>query len=221
MLALRGRYHFSQWKKLPRLFPNGLAAGPNADALRDRAGFFMRAIAFSMGGVLVGQSVGFMLGTWKSAQIIKREGNYENIEKVMKRVQQDIKDNYGKANQGAEDAYAGQGRAMPPAQRRKLQGINPESPQDFPDTTRLERPFAPDSGSTPTDPAWASETRSNGFENSSTAAASVPGQFEPSCELYTISPDTVSQRQTKIHLASHDGKSYEVSKIPVILPGSV
>lgn len=145
MLAMRGRYHFSQWKKLPRLFPNGLANGPNPEAMRDRIGFFMRTIAFSMGGVIIGQSAGFMLGTWRSAQIIKQEGNYENIEKVMKRVQQDIKDNYGKANQGREDAYAGQGRPLPPSQRKRLQGIPPEPNRDYTqDTSRLERAFEPD-----------------------------------------------------------------------------
>lgn len=144
---MRGRYHFSQWKNLPKLFPNGIRGGPpNPEVMRDRIGFFMRTIAFSMGGVIIGQSVGFMLGTWRSTQIIKKEGNYENIEKVMKRVQKDIKDNYGKVNQGGrEDAYANQGRPIPPSQRKKLQGIPQESPREYSqDTSRLERAFEPD-----------------------------------------------------------------------------
>lgn len=159
MVAMRGRYSLAQWKKLPRVFPNGMQGGPNPEVLRERIGFFMRTIAFSMGGVIIGQSAGFMLGTWRSAQIIKQEGNYENIEKVMKRVQQDIKDNYGKANEGREDAFAGQGRSIPPAQRRRLQGMEQDAPPrgSSMDSTRLERAFEPDSSSSSSsgsDQAW-------------------------------------------------------------------
>ncbi|KAK9896101.1 hypothetical protein P389DRAFT_210914 [Cystobasidium minutum MCA 4210] len=157
MAAMRGRYSFANWKKLPRVFPNGLQAGPNPEVLRERIGFFMRTIAFSMGGVIIGQSAGFMLGTWRSSQIIKQEGNYENIEKVMKRVQQDIKDNYGKMNEGREDAYANQGRSIPPSHRRKLQGVEQDTPRGSSmDTMRLERPFEPDSSATNGDQAWSS-----------------------------------------------------------------
>lgn len=98
MLALRGKYHPTQWGKLPRLFPNGMQRGPDPEVLRERFGQFLKTVAFSAGGVLVGQSAGFVLGTWQSARIIRREGNYENIERVMARVRKEIMEQYGSTN---------------------------------------------------------------------------------------------------------------------------
>lgn len=160
MFALRGRYRFSHWRNLPPVFPNGLAGSPNRDELTNRVGIFMKAVAYSAAGILVGQGVGALLGSWRSTQILKQEGNYANIEAVMKRVQQDLRDNYGKLNEGREDAYSTtQGRSIPPSQRRKLQQVDPMDLPSVPkeyssqETARLERAFEPDSSAV-SDRAW-------------------------------------------------------------------
>ena len=162
MIALRGRYHPSQWRKLPKLFPNGFSNGPNQDALRDRAGAVVRALAFSAAGVLIGQSVGFGLGTWKSSQIIKREGNYENIERVMKKVQKDVIETYGK--EGMINGGAGATRPLP-SQGRRVQSQHGsqdasndadfnsfygDKVADAGENSRLARNFEKDSTSTTT-----------------------------------------------------------------------
>ena len=156
MIATRGRYHPRQWKNLPKVYPNGFSQGADQDALRDRTGAIVRGLVYSGVGILVGQSVGFGLGTWQSSQIIKREGNYENIEKVMKKVRKDVAEKYGR--EGMIDGLNNSDSRSSQYQKKKLQGLPSTQPSsneaDFNnfygekvgtiDNTRLARNFEND-----------------------------------------------------------------------------
>lgn len=137
-LAFRGRWHPSQWSKLPRVFPNGVAGGHNAEALWERFGFGLRCVGFGAAGILVGQSVGFGIGTWRSTQIIKREGNHENIARTMRKVQSEFDQRPG----GPRDEL---GRPIiQPQQRRKIQGMAQDVPGEDGENSRLARSFERD-----------------------------------------------------------------------------
>ena len=127
LLACRGRYHPTQWRNLPKLFPHGIRGQADNDAVRDRASFFVRLLGFSLGGVILGQSAGFALGTWRSGRILRSEGNYDNIERVMKKVQRDVMEQMraqrgGPAMEGTAD---GKHEPMPGNARRKIQSLPP------------------------------------------------------------------------------------------------
>jgi len=117
MLALRGRYHPTHWRNLPKIWPQGFSGPMNREAFQDRIGFGIRLMAFSSAGAIVGQSVGYVLGAWRSSQIMKRDGNIENIERVLLKVKKDIEDEFHQVF--TQDGGAGR---MSSTQRRKLQG---------------------------------------------------------------------------------------------------
>lgn len=121
------------------MFPNGVTGGShNAEALRERFGFGLRCIGFAAAGVLVGQSVGFGIGTWRSTQIIKREGNYEKITQIMRKVQSEFASGPG----GPRDEFGRPG--IPQQQRRKLQGMPQDRPGEEGENSRLARSFEQD-----------------------------------------------------------------------------
>ena len=140
--------------------------------MRDRFGQGIRMFVFAMAGTLVGQSAGFGLGAWQSNVIIKREGNIENITRVMRKVQQDLAEEMRQERGEVPslgralgiDTRQDQGQAMghppdglertgiPPSQRRKIQGM-PSTPGSGPrsdgeyidgENTRLARNFEDD-----------------------------------------------------------------------------
>lgn len=121
MFALRGRYHPTQWRKLPSIFPQGFSGPVNRDALGDRIGFGIRLVAFSTAGLIVGQSCGFALGTWRSSQLLRREGNFENIQRVMNKVKDDIERD-AQQRRGGQPVDGLETPPIPYGQRKRLQG---------------------------------------------------------------------------------------------------
>jgi len=139
-LAFRGKWHPSQWSKLAKLFPNGVAGGGhNAEALRERFAFGLRAIGYGAAGVLVGQSAGIGIGTWRSSQVLKREGNYERITEIMKKMSTEMAQRSG----GAPPGELGRS-GISSQQRRKLQGQPASLPTEDGENTRLARSFEHD-----------------------------------------------------------------------------
>jgi len=153
MLACRGRYHPTQWRNLPKIWPQGFSGPMNRAAFQDRVGFGIRLMAFSTAGLIVGQSAGYILGAWRSSQIIKREGNYEEIERVMLKVKKDLEDEFTKQN-----AHSHGGR-ISPTQRRKLQGQPQETADDTPSSTTS-------SGNRSSDVDFYGRSSRDGLENS-------------------------------------------------------
>ena len=136
MFAFRGKYHPRKWKDLPKVFPQGIGKDPNRDAFYERASLSFRALAWGAAGALVGQSAGVLLGSWRSTQILKRDGNYENITRVMQKVGKDVMEQarMQKAGQqpfGTETLPpSGRERSLPPQIRRQMPGQQKQSEAD-------------------------------------------------------------------------------------------